>query len=113
MSQREIFGVILLGLVIGFANAGGIGGGYYLFSKAYHSARSINRFSIQSQIIHLHWVNITYFRFITILAGALGNYFRFAFLRNELNGGPIINYDLLLINVPVLASGSIFGLIIN
>jgi hypothetical protein len=28
MSQREIFGVILLGLVIGFANAGGIGGGY-------------------------------------------------------------------------------------
>ncbi len=31
MSQREIFGVILLGLVIGFANAGGIGGGYYFF----------------------------------------------------------------------------------
>jgi hypothetical protein len=43
------------------------------------------------------------------LAGALGNYFLFSFLRNEENGGPLINYDLLLINVPVLASGSIIG----
>ena len=47
------------------------------------------------------------------MAGALGNYFRFAFLRNDTNGGPMINYDLLLINVPVLASGSILGLIVN
>jgi len=47
------------------------------------------------------------------LAGALGNYFKFGFLRNDENGGPLINYDLLLINVPVLTAGSIVGLIIN
>jgi len=28
MTQREIFGTGLLGLVIGLANGGGIGGGY-------------------------------------------------------------------------------------
>lgn len=47
------------------------------------------------------------------MAGALGNYFKFGFLRNDENGGPLINYDLLLINVPVLTAGSIVGLIIN
>ena len=47
------------------------------------------------------------------MAGALGNFFKFGFLRNNENGGPMINYDLLLINVPVLASGSILGLLIN
>ena len=54
-----------------------------------------------------------YIGFISILAGALGNYFKFGFLRNDENGGPLINYDLLLINVPVLGCGSIIGLIVN
>lgn len=47
------------------------------------------------------------------MAGAIGNYLKFAFLRNNYNDGPLINYDLLLVNVPVLASGGIFGLLFN
>lgn len=47
------------------------------------------------------------------MAGALGNYLRFAFLRNDENGGPMINYDLLLINVPMLTMGTIMGVIMN
>ena len=54
-----------------------------------------------------------YIGFVTILAGALGNYLRFAFLRNDDTGGPMINYDLLLINVPVLTMGTIIGIIMN
>ena len=54
-----------------------------------------------------------YIGFVTILAGASGNYLKFAFLKNNINHGPLINYDLLLVNVPVLASGSIFGLVLN
>ena len=53
-----------------------------------------------------------YIGFVTILAGALGNYFKFAFVRNK-QGGPIINYDLLLVNVPMLAMGTLIGLILN
>jgi hypothetical protein len=53
-----------------------------------------------------------YIGFVTILAGALGNYFKFAFVRNK-QGGPIINYDLLLVNVPMLTMGTLIGLILN
>ena len=54
-----------------------------------------------------------YIGFVTILAGALGNYMRFSFIRNEITGEPIINYDLLLMNVPMLTLGTFFGLILN
>jgi hypothetical protein len=30
MTSREIFGVCVVGLVLGIANGGGIGGGYFL-----------------------------------------------------------------------------------
>lgn len=54
-----------------------------------------------------------YIGFIVILAGALGNYLRFAFLRDSDTGGPMINYDLLLINVPMLTLGTLIGVIMN
>jgi uncharacterized membrane protein YfcA len=54
-----------------------------------------------------------YIGFVTILAGALGNYLRFAFLRSDDTGGPMINYDLLLINVPMLTMGTLLGVIMN
>ena len=54
-----------------------------------------------------------YIGFVTILAGALGNYMRFSFIRNEITGEPIINYDLLLMNVPMLTLGTFFGFILN
>ena len=38
---------------------------------------------------------------------------RFSFIRNDLTGEPIINYDLLLMNVPMLTLGTFFGLIFN
>ena len=31
MTNREIFGTIILGLVVGLANGGGIGGGYFIY----------------------------------------------------------------------------------
>ena len=53
-----------------------------------------------------------YIGFVTILAGALGNYLKFAFVRDK-NGAPMINYDLILLNVPMLTIGTMIGLILN
>ena len=100
MTLREILGSLLLGLVIGLANGGGLGGGPIVVPVL----QLVFNYELKSSI---------YIGFITILAGAIGNYLKFAFLRNNQNDGPLINYDLLLVNVPVLASGGIFGLLIN
>jgi hypothetical protein len=34
-------------------------------------------------------------------------------LRNRVNGGPIINYDLLNLNIPMITCGSIIGVVFN
>jgi len=100
MTTREIVGVCVLGIVIGLANGGGIGGGPVIVPVL--------------QTVFLYDLKMSiYIGFVTILAGALGNYLRFAFLRNDDTGGPMINYDLLLINVPVLTMGTVMGIIMN
>ena len=76
LTTREILGFILLGLVIGLANAGGIGGGYIIIKSAIivPILQSVFLYNLKKSI---------YIGFVTILAGAFGNYFKFAFVRNE------------------------------
>ena len=54
-----------------------------------------------------------YIRFVTVLAGAIGNYVRFSVLRNNHTKGPMVNYDLLNLNIPMVTCGSIIGVLIN
>ena len=50
---------------------------------------------------------------MTVLAGAIGNYCRFSVLRNKLTNGPMVNYDLLNMNIPMVTCGSILGVLMN
>jgi hypothetical protein len=81
--------------------------------KAYNPAASATSFQLRHETVHLHRVHPPNISFITVLAGAIGNFFRFSVLRNRTNGGPVINYDLLNLNIPMITCGSIIGVVFN
>ena len=43
----------------------------------------------------------------------MGNILRFGLVRNDLSGGPIINYDLVCFSIPMLCMGSTIGVRLN
>ena len=51
--------------------------------------------------------------YLLVCGGAMGNYCRFSMVRNEKTDGPVINYDLVLISVPMLTIGATFGVMFN
>lgn len=57
-----------------------------------------------------HCIMISY---LLVFGGALGNICRFGLVRNELSGGPIINYDLVVFSIPMLCMGSEIGVMLN
>ena len=48
-----------------------------------------------------------------LFGGSLGSFFRLREDRIKISGQPLINYNLVLITVPLLLAGSIFGVAVG
>ena len=100
MTTREIIGSIIIAIIVGLANAGGMGGGPVMVPLII----GFFNYSLKTGVM------ISY---LLVCGGALGNYCRFGFIRNEKTGGPVINYDIILISIPLLVTGATFGVYAN
>lgn len=74
MTLYEILGILVLMLIVGFSNAGGVGGGFLITPVIYF----IFNYNVHKSIFN---------SYLTILGGSIGNLSKNAFLRNNMNGG--------------------------
>jgi len=96
MTSRTIIGSIVTGFVVGFANAGGAGGGFLIVPLIL----GFFNYSLKESI------EVSY---IMVFGGTIGNYAKFGTVRHEFGWGPQVNYDLAMMHFPLLAVGSIYG----
>jgi uncharacterized membrane protein YfcA len=97
----EIIGVILLPLLLGFANNGGIGGGGLIIpaSIALFGFNTIQAIAISNAII---------------CVGAVVRYFGFSiFQKHPEKDATIVNYNLVAIMMPMVLIGSFVGVMIS
>ena len=92
-------GILYTAALVGFAQAGGIGGGEIItpnliFVMKYNPKQAINM------------------NFLFIFFGSLGSYIRNSQIRTE-QGLPAVHYDLSLTTLPVLISGTVIGVALN
>ena len=81
---------------LGLANAGGMGGGTIMIPVLL----IFFNYSLKEAI------TISY---LLMFGGAIGSFLRLAAIEHPKSKGPIVNYDLLLLSVPMLSMGAIFG----
>lgn len=96
----EIFGFILIMIVAGLANAGGLGGGPLL------SPILIILFNYSES----HAIEIVY---ALVFGASLGNFLNVVAKRDEKTEKPLIEYNLGLICMPPMLLGALFGVILN
>eukprot|EP01017_Pseudomicrothorax_dubius_P024014 TRINITY_DN25563_c0_g1_i1.p1 TRINITY_DN25563_c0_g1~~TRINITY_DN25563_c0_g1_i1.p1 ORF type:complete len:422 (-),score=57.59 TRINITY_DN25563_c0_g1_i1:60-1265(-) len=100
LTMQEIFGSLLVIVVAGLANAGGLGGGaiitpILIIFFEYRASASIM---------------ISY---ILVFGGSLGNFFLSGLAKDPETGRRVVNYDLALLCLPLLLMGTLIGLKIN
>jgi len=100
LTFREILGAILIMILSGFANSGGIGGGSILSPILL----TIFGYSANKAIMLVY---------VLIFGGSLGNFLNVAFQRDIQTGKPIILYDFALIITPIMLLGSNLGVLLN
>jgi len=100
LSLLEIIGTISVALINSLGSASGIGGGallvpYFILIFQRSVTQSID------------------YSFAVVFGGALGNYLNTAFIRDPINHGPAINYDVNLLVLPMLMIGVTFGIFLH
>ena len=100
LEGREIFGGLLIMVLSGFANAGGIGGGSILTPILL----TIYGYTANKAIMIVY---------VLIFGGSLGNFLNVAFQRDIRTGKPIILYDFALMVTPLMLLGSNVGVLLN
>lgn len=70
----ELIGIFALMFLVGFSNAGGVGGGFLITPVIYF----IFNYNIHKSVFNT---------FLTILGGSIGNLSKNVFIRNNVNGG--------------------------
>jgi uncharacterized membrane protein YfcA len=93
---EEIVGSVVIIVIIGLSNAGGLGGGFLVIPFVFW----IFNYSLDATI------NNTY---LLVLGGSLGNLFTGSQIRHPKTAGPSINYDLSLLSAPLLCVGAVVG----
>ena len=96
----EISGSIILCVLIGLANAGGLGGGPILLP-------------ILIGLFHYSQKKSTKIIYVMLFGGSLANYLSVMRKRNSKTGGPLVNYDLILLTLPLLIPGAVLGVLFN
>jgi len=99
LNSPEIFGIILVLLLTGLSNAGGVGGGPLLSSIL---------------IIALNYNENKAFAIVSALVfgGSVGNFLNVLTQRDP-SGKPLINYNLALICVPPILLGTMLGILLS
>lgn len=75
MNTREIIGTIVSGIVVGFANAGGAGGGFLIVPLIF----GFFNYTLKESIM------VSY---IMVFGGAIGNYIKFGAVPHDYGVGP-------------------------
>lgn len=96
MSLLEIIGSLVIVIIVGFSNAGGLGGGFLV----------IPFFFLFFNYSLIHTIENTY---IIVFSGSVGNFMTGCKTKHPRTGGPSINYDLTILNAPLLCMGAIIG----
>ena len=103
MTFKEISGSVFIGIVTGLASAAGIGGGIIVLpSLIYFFGYSLK-----------HSISIC---FVTIFAGSIGIFLKRVNERypsNDPEGVPQIYYNLVIITMPIMLTGAVFGVLVN
>ncbi|KRX06345.1 hypothetical protein PPERSA_04958 [Pseudocohnilembus persalinus] len=99
LTTREIIGLLFLLVLVGFAQAGGIGGGPILLP-------------IILGILNYDAKQAIAISYVLIFGGSCGNFLNNYNKQTE-NQTPLIWYDLVLLSIPYLLSGAIIGVAFN
>jgi len=100
LTGREIFGSILLMLLGGLTNAGGLGGGALLSPILL----LIFNYSPNKAIMIVYGI---------VFGGSVGNFLNVALQRNPKTGKSYVDYDLSLICMPQMVLGAMVGVLLN
>jgi len=100
LTFREILSTIIIMILSGVANAGGLGGGallspILLIGFNYDASKSI-------MIVYA-----------LVFGGALGNFLNVALQKDPKTGKPLVEYDLSLIAMPPMLMGTAIGVLMN
>ncbi|KAL4463774.1 hypothetical protein ABPG72_022828 [Tetrahymena utriculariae] len=99
MTLTELLGSILILVVVGIGQAAGIGGGLIVVPIL----MSFFGYETKKSIALV---------FITIFSASLGNLMSFMKQKHK-DGGPIIDYRIVLLSLPTITVGSIYGVALN
>lgn len=100
LAPQEYFGAILMSLLVGVANAGGMGGSFI----ASPILMIIFNYS------PLQAIRLVY---CVVFGGSLGNFLINFFNRRDQSSRPVIDYDVALIAMPMLLCGTSIGVLLN
>eukprot|EP01017_Pseudomicrothorax_dubius_P049015 TRINITY_DN9040_c0_g1_i8.p1 TRINITY_DN9040_c0_g1~~TRINITY_DN9040_c0_g1_i8.p1 ORF type:complete len:166 (-),score=21.00 TRINITY_DN9040_c0_g1_i8:60-557(-) len=100
LQSSEIYGSLLVIIVAGLANAGGLGGGAILtpilmIFFGYSASASVM------------------LSYILVFGGSLGNFFLTGLSKDPETGRRVVNYDLAMLCLPLLLMGTLIGVKIN
>ncbi|KAM3140371.1 hypothetical protein pb186bvf_007531 [Paramecium bursaria] len=87
---------VILGSLVGLSQAGGIGGGPIISP-------------VMMILLSLPSKNAIWNTYIMLLGGSLGNFLRLGKEKTASGSAPLINYQLVLITIPLLLAGAVFG----
>ena len=100
LSAKEIIGLVLIVLVAGLANTGGIGGGTLLTS-------------ILIMFFYYNENQALAIVYSLVFGGSLGNFINIVGRRDVKTKKPLINYDLALLCMPTMVLGTTIGVILG
>ncbi|KAL4512562.1 hypothetical protein ABPG72_020399 [Tetrahymena utriculariae] len=96
----EIISYVLISIIVGLANVGGLGGG-------------IIKVPILVIILNFSVKEATFLSYPILLGGVLSNVILLIFQRHPKKDKPIIDFDLALILVPTILLGTVLGVLMN
>ena len=100
LTARETIGTIILMILAGIANAGGLGGGALLTPILL----LIFNYSANKSIVIVYSI---------VFGASLGNFINNAFQRDPKTGKSYVNYDLSLACMPLMTLGTMIGILLN
>lgn len=100
LNIRTIISLVLLAILVGLSQAGGIGGGPIISP-------------VMMALLQLGSRRAVWNTYVMLFGGSLGSYLKLGRERVKSSGSPLINFKLVLITLPLLLAGAVFGVAVG